>query len=174
MKVLLIGDTHIPEKADDFPEEFAEEAANCDLVICTGDLTEGRVLDRLFELAEVRIVCGEEDYIDLPEQDLVMVEGMKFGVIHGHQLEHIKTGNKETRAGKDEEGEIDELVEAAELVGADVLVTGHTHKPYRTEKDGVVLLNPGSATGAGSENKTCMVVEVEGTDMADCRILTSE
>lgn len=176
MRVLLLGDMHIPEDADEIPEEFREEAKDCDLIIYTGDLTEDRVLDELFELADVRAVRGEEDYVDLPEQDLVVVEDMKLGVLHGHQLEDIDTGEEVQKEGETEgeREEMDELVEAAELMGADVLVTGHTHKPYRTEKDGTVLLNPGSATGVDAEKKTCMVVEVEGTDMIDCEILVSE
>lgn len=191
MRVLLIGDMHIPEEAEEIPEEFLEEAEDCDLIICTGDLTENAVLDELFDKAKIRVVGGEEDYIDLPEQDIVTVEEMKFGVVHGHQVEDViddkdKPEEREKELepergpekGVQEEEEKQEkkrpekLMEFADLLKADVLVTGHTHKPFRTEKRGTVLLNPGSATGVGSKKKTCMVLEVEGTEMKDYEMLT--
>ncbi len=164
MKLLVIGDIHIPGRADELPQKFLERSRSCDLIICTGDITDETVLEQLMESCAVHAVRGEEDYMDLPEQDLISVEDMKFGVIHGHQVEKTE----------DEGDVIDELVEMAELLGADVLVTGHTHMPFRTDKDGTVLLNPGSATGIDSDKKTCMYVEVEGTDMVSCEILTSE
>ncbi len=161
MRILLIGDTHIPDKKESVPDKFLDEARRCDLVICTGDITDKDTLDSLLEASKVRAVKGEDDYMNLPEQDLVQVEKMKFGVVHGHRME-----------GEDEMSE--ELMEFADMLKADVLVTGHTHKPFRTEKNGKVLLNPGSATGVDTDKKTCMVVEVQGTDIQNCEILTSE
>ncbi len=163
MKVLLIGDIHIPDKSEEIPKEFIEKAEVCDLIICTGDLTEDRVLDRLMKIKKIRAVKGEKDYIDLPQQDLVGVEKMKFGVVHGNQIEEDEDKDR-----------TEELMEFADLLGADVLVTGHTHQPFRTEKNGKVLLNPGSATGVDGKKKTCMVVEVQGTDMVNCDIIVSE
>ncbi|MFP4116593.1 MAG: YfcE family phosphodiesterase [Candidatus Aenigmatarchaeota archaeon] len=188
MRILLIGDMHIPEEAEEIPDEFLEEAESCDLIICTGDLTENMVLDELFERAKVRAVKGEKDYIDLPEQDLVTIEEMKFGVVHGHQIDEVIDSENEKmederdrsceaseEEGKDSDGKghAEKLMEFADLLKANVLVTGHTHKPFRTEKSGTVLLNPGSATGVGGGKRTCMVVEVEGTDLRECEILTA-
>ncbi|GEM_PF-497491 len=183
MRVLLIGDMHIPEKGKKIPEEFLEEAEDCDLIICTGDLTEDAVLDELFEKADVRAVKGEEDFMDLPEQDLVAVEEMKFGVVHGHQVDDVIEEDEEARGEmertcrnedecKKEKARPEKLMEFADLLKADVLVTGHTHKPFRTEKRGTVLLNPGSATGVDGR-KTCMLVVVEGTELKECEILTA-
>ncbi|MFP4115813.1 MAG: YfcE family phosphodiesterase [Candidatus Aenigmatarchaeota archaeon] len=177
MRVLVIGDTHVPEEAEKIPEEFLDEAEECDLVICTGDLTDEGVLEELEERTPVRAVRGEEDYLELPEQDLVRVEDTKIGVVHGHQLEDGGLGERraewEMEGDENEEEEIDRFVELAEMLKVDVLVTGHTHKPFRTEKEGVVLLNPGSATGVGAEKGTCIVLEVQGTELVNSEILTA-
>ncbi len=167
---------HIPEDADEIPEEFLEEAENCDMIICTGDLEGDAVLDDLLERADVRVVKGENDYVDLPEQDLVTIEGMKFGVVHGHQIEDMIDGGNQADVEEDvdDRGHPEKLMEFADLLKADILVTGHTHKPFRTDKGGTVLLNPGSATGVDSEKKSCMVAVVEGTELKSCEILTSE
>ena len=178
MQVLVIGDMHIPNEAEELPEKFRERAKDSDLVICTGDITDGKLLDELMESTNVRVVRGEEDYLELPEQDLVKVEDMKFGVLHGHQVEEeMKDREEEEKTGEEEDEEKDRMerfVELAELLKADVLITGHTHKPFRTEKDGKVLLNPGSATGVDAKSKTCMLLEVEGTELKGLEILTSE
>ncbi|MFP4045629.1 MAG: YfcE family phosphodiesterase [Candidatus Aenigmatarchaeota archaeon] len=159
-KVLLIGDFHLTGKGDEIPEEFMKAARESDVILCTGDLVDERILEKLMDSTEeFHIVRGEEDYLDLPEQDIARIEDLKFGMIHGHQLES-------------EEGEeIEDLVEMGELMKVDVLVTGHSHQPFRTEKEGLVLFNPGSATGADGSGKTCFLLEVGERSIVDSKIL---
>lgn len=171
-RIILIGDTHIPEEAEEIPGKFLEEAEEADLILFTGDLTENSVLEELMDRADVRIAKGEDDYLELPEQDVVNVEKMKFGMIHGHQFED---DDKSKDGDGEEEGKMEKLLEFAELMDVDVLVTGHTHKPFRTEKEGVVLYNPGTATGVdkdGSAKRTCFRLEVEEMDITESKLLT--
>lgn len=180
-EVVLIGDFHIPYEADQIPKEFLEEVKEADLVLCTGDLVSEGIFQRLKDVADrLRIVKGEEDHLKLPEQDLINVEDMKVGLIHGHQFEDGGGIGQERGEGRREEeseeekNHLEKLVEFADLLEADMLVTGHTHKPFRTEKEGIALFNPGSATGATEDEdgkKTCLKLVVEEKDIIDSKVI---
>jgi len=137
-RALAIGDFHIPERADWVPRELEEEVAkeDYDLVFCTGDLTSEDVLAWLRGLApEVHVVRGNMDYLRLPVQVVVAVEGLRVGVHHG--------------TGVYPRGDLAKLALKAKQLGVEVLVTGHTHYPQVAivREQRVVVVNPGSATG---------------------------
>lgn len=67
---------------------------------------------------------------------MVEICGLKIGVIHGHQI--IPWGDEEA------------LFNKATEMGAEVLVSGHTHELKFSEHKGVHFINPGSMTGAYS------------------------
>jgi putative phosphoesterase len=49
----------------------------------------------------------------------------------------------------------------AECAGADVVILGHTHLPMRAWVDGVMIVNPGSVTGAAPrDSHTCGVLSL--------------
>jgi putative phosphoesterase len=84
-------------------------------------------LETLKGLAPVHAVRGNVDRgvwaKELPRDDLVEVEETGIYVYHGHE----------------------ELGIDPKAAGCQVVVSGHSHKPETTEKQGVVYLNPGSA-----------------------------
>ncbi|KXS41211.1 MULTISPECIES: phosphodiesterase [unclassified Candidatus Frackibacter] len=65
----------------------------------------------------------------LSEYSVVVDNDLRIVIYHGYQHETEK-----------------ERVEFAKRFGADVLVFGHTHIPLIKERDGVILLNPGSTS----------------------------
>jgi len=137
-RVLAIGDFHIPERADWVPRMLEDEVTkkSYDLVLCTGDLTSEDVLAWLKGLAPgVHVVRGNMDYLRLPLQVVVAVEGLRIGVYHG--------------AGVHPRGDLVKLALKAKQLGVEVLVTGHTHYPKvaLVREQEVVIVNPGSATG---------------------------
>ena len=137
-RVLAIGDFHIPERADWVPRMLEDEVTkkSYDLVLCTGDLTSEDVLAWLKELApEVHVVRGNMDYLRLPLQVVIAVEGLRIGVYHG--------------AGVHPRGDLAKLALKAKQLGVEVLATGHTHYPKvaLVREQEVVIVNPGSATG---------------------------
>lgn len=154
MRILIFGDTHIPERANRIPREFTEIIERLDFyaAVITGDLTSHTVLDFAKKVAEkIYVVRGNMDILDLPASAKFEIEGIKFGVVHGHQV--YPRGDRE------------QLQDTAEEMGADILISGHTHRPdiFKGEK---VLLNPGSMTGvwgggAYSTYPSFMVAEVE-------------
>ena len=157
MKILVIGDTHIPRRASWIPEEISNliENEKFDKVVCTGDLTDRKVLDYLEGLSEVTVVRGNMDHLPLPEYDVFNAEKIKIGVVHGDQV--YPRGNRE------------QLKAIAKRLGVDLLISGHTHSPD-IHFDEVLLLNPGSATGVwggggGSLKPSFMILEIDGREV---------
>jgi putative phosphoesterase len=162
LRILLIGDTHIPERATRIPERLLEiisDGAPWDIVVFTGDLTGREVYDWVRGLGEkVYVVRGNMDYLPLPDKAVFRVGGLRIGVHHGH--------------GVYPRGDTDGLSRIASSMGADILFTGHTHSPFiKTSRDGrILLVNPGSLTGVwggggGSMRPSMMIVEVNGEEL---------
>ena len=134
MRMLILGDTHIPSRAKDLPgwvKEIVEEG--WDFILHTGDVEEGWVLEYLSHFGKLYAVKGNMDYLDLPKFRLIDTEIGRILLIHGHQV-HPR-GNRE------------QLATLGRSAGANIVVSGHTHRPFIEEKDNVLLVNPGTATG---------------------------
>ncbi len=118
----LIADTHGLLRP-----EALEALRNVDLVIHAGDVGRVEILETLKDLAPVRAVKGNVDRgawaKELPKDELVEMGEISIYVYHGYE-------------------ELDLDPQAA---GCQVVVSGHSHKPGITEKQGVLYLNPGSA-----------------------------
>ncbi len=138
MRLLIIGDTHIPRRATRIPEPLkrAIEAEEWDLVAFTGDLTTPKLIAWLEGLGRaLKIVRGNMDYLDLPEHELFSAERLRFGLIHGDIVYP--------------RGDIPQLTRVAKRMGVDVLLSGHTHSPFivHVKSENVLHVNPGSLTG---------------------------
>jgi len=159
MRVLVIGDTHIPERASSLPKQISGfiESQHYDFVVCTGDLTGRGVLEYFKGLGKkFSVVRGNMDYLDLPEYDVMEFDEIVAGVIHGDQV--YPRGNRE------------QLREIAKKLDVDILISGHTHSPDVYMED-ILLLNPGSATGVwgggrASLKPSFIVLSVEGRSVS--------
>jgi putative phosphoesterase len=151
-KVALVSDTHIPTRATQIPEPFAERIRRADHVIHAGDFVSKAAFDTMVDLADGALtgVEGNMDRgLDLPSVETVTIEGVTFVVTHG-------TGDP---AGYERRV----LQAVREHGGADAIgVAGHSHDVLDTVHDGTRILNPGSVTGASpAEVTTMMTVAVE-------------
>jgi len=154
MKILIIGDSHVPSRAPKIPDEICSKIKELtklesfNYTFFTGDLIKySELIDFLNSRTtkDVFMVIGNMDYFEgnknLPVyQELIVPfekENLKIGLIHGAQIEP--------------RGDRNQLEELAIEKGDHVLISGHTHKEdiFLTEK-GILLLNPGSSTGAWS------------------------
>ena len=151
IKILLIGDTHIPRRARNIPktlDECIKSESPYDYILFTGDLVEEKVLSTLKPLSKnIYVVRGNMDFLNLPEYQVVKIGNVKFGVIHGHQVYP--------------RGDLEGLTRIALKLGVDILVSGHTHNPFATiytiGGKRVIQLNPGSATGVWSGGCASMI-----------------
>ena len=93
-----------------------------------------------------------------PETCMFTVLGVPFYVAHGHTF-----GVKYS---------LGRLKEAARAADAKVCLFGHTHIPHWSEEDGILLLNPGSASipGDPAKGRTYLVLEVR----EDGKVLVSQ
>jgi uncharacterized protein len=135
VELLLITDTHVPNRAKDLPAVVWDQVARADVVMHAGDWVVPSLLDELEHRAKRLVACwgnndGEELRRRLPERADVTLDGVRFTVVH-------ETG---ASAGRDARM-------AARYPDTDVLVFGHSHIPWDTTAgSGLRLLNPGSPT----------------------------
>ncbi len=138
MKIAIIGDFHIPSRANKIPFWIKEKLKkySVDLILCTGDLTSKLVLKELKKISKTKTIKGNMDKEDYPEKIEIKIKGKKLKAIHGNQV--YPRGNK------------DQLRYLAKESESDILIHGHTHKLDVAKIDELLLINPGSATGVWS------------------------
>lgn len=121
-RIGLISDTHNLVR----PEALAY-LAGCDAIIHAGDICNQAVLDALTQIAPVTAVRGNNDVgewaASLPTHAKLTVQQVTILVVHDI-----------ADVGADPRGE-----------GIRVVITGHSHEPLISERDGVLYVNPGSA-----------------------------
>ncbi|RLE51073.1 MAG: YfcE family phosphodiesterase [Candidatus Methanomethylicota archaeon] len=159
MKFLVIGDFHIPTRAKKIPSQFLslinEEQIN--VILCTGDFVEERVLNELESIAQTVWVIGNMDFFaSSPTKRKLRIGNYSIGLIHGHQI--YPRGDKY------------KLFKIASQMDVNILISGHTHVPSITIFKNVLLLNPGSATGCwsgsgGSLIPSLMILKIENSDL---------
>ena len=118
----LISDTHGLLR----PEAIAALRGSV-LILHAGDVGKPEILDQLRAVAPVVAVRGNIDHGDwadrLPKTVLVETGTARIYVLH----------------------DVHELDPDPGVARFDVVVSGHSHKPGRTERGGILYLNPGSA-----------------------------
>ena len=135
MRLLLITDTHLPNRAKDLPAAVWDEVDRADVVFHAGDWVDVALLDRLEARANQLVACwgnndGAELRARLPERADVVLDGVRFTITH------------ETGASAGRDARMSRLYPET-----DVLVFGHSHIPWdTTTATGLRLLNPGSPT----------------------------
>ncbi len=136
MKIGVISDTHIPDRAKDIPKEILESFKGVDMIIHAGDLVEKSVLDKLKSVCQnVKAVAGNMDPGDikqrLPEKEIISIGSYTIAVMHGY-------------------GPPNSLISLMERVfkdaKPDIIIFGHSHSPVNQIKDGILYFNPGSPT----------------------------
>mmetsp|Transcript_19337 Transcript_19337/g.21646 ORF Transcript_19337/g.21646 Transcript_19337/m.21646 type:complete len:193 (+) Transcript_19337:27-605(+) len=148
--VLVLGDLHIPHRADELPNLFKDllVPGKMQHVLCTGNVCSKSVEEYLRTLAgSVHIVRGDLDVAsglsELPEQKVVKIGEFRIGLCHGHQV--VPWGDPESLANMQRQLDVD------------ILITGHTHRNEVYEYEKKYIINPGSATGAYSPFATDVV-----------------
>lgn len=144
MLIGLISDTHITEKRGKLSKKVIEEFNDVDLIIHAGDITKQRVIDELEEIAPVIAVLGNNDKMDLNESEVIEVENFKIAINHG------------TKSSND----FDKLSKLAHNLHADVLITGHTHRPHCEIIDEILFINPGSSNRPIESNASIAILNI--------------
>jgi putative phosphoesterase len=121
-KIGLISDTHGLLRG-----EALEALLGSHLIIHAGDVGDSKILDALREIAPVVAVRGNVDTADwaksLPVSAVAEAGGVNIYVLHDANALDLDP----------------------KAAGFHIVVSGHSHKPGRSERNGVVYVNPGSA-----------------------------
>ena len=101
--------------------------AGVERIIHAGDICSARVIEELREIAPVFVVRGNNDHgawaSTIPVTQTITVEAVSIHIIHN----------------------LDELEHDPHAAGFQVVVSGHSHRPRVERRDGILLVNPGSA-----------------------------
>ncbi|UXA51417.1 metallophosphatase family protein [Xanthomonas prunicola] len=118
-RIGVISDTHGLLR----PEALAA-LDGCHHIIHAGDVGKPEILAALQALAPVHAIAGNIDNTpwaaQLPETLDLLIDGVRLHVLH-------------------------DLKTLAPGVAADIVISGHSHKPSIQTRDGVLYINPGSA-----------------------------
>lgn len=136
-RIGIVGDTHRSSRNPrPLPKVLLDGLAGVDLIFHTGDVNAPWVLEALREIAPVRAVRGnnEEPPLDetLPERLYFQIGEHRVGLMHGHGSTRREPGRV--------------FAENAMRGHVDCVVYGHSHKPVIEQKDGLLMINPGSPT----------------------------
>ncbi|MGC4018353.1 MAG: metallophosphoesterase [Muricomes sp.] len=147
MRVLIVSDTHGNHRNLD---KVLELVPDIDMFIHLGDVEGGEeYLDAVLD-CEKHLVRGNNDFFsELPKEEEFYIGKYKVFISHGHMsyvslnMEHIK-----------EEGK---------ARGVDLVMFGHTHKPYLYQDEDIILLNPGSVSFPRQEGRrgSYMIMEID-------------
>lgn len=122
MRIGLISDTH-----DLLRPEALEFLQGCNHIIHAGDIANAATLETISQIAPLTVVRGNNDRGDwalaLPHSTVVSFDEVTVLVIH----------------------DLTELDVDPNQLGVQVLVCGHSHKPGIEAREGVLVVNPGSA-----------------------------
>jgi len=118
----LISDTHGLLR-----KEAVEALRGSELIIHAGDVGKPEILEALRKIAPVIAVRGNVDMEPwahaLPETAVAEAGAVSIYVLH----------------------DVNALDLNPTAAGFPIVVSGHSHKPGKTERDGVLFINPGSA-----------------------------
>lgn len=133
MKILVFSDSH--GAMGKMVEAMEHERPHH--VFFLGDhYRDGIELSQLYPDIPMDIVRGNCDWGKGPDLRVVELEGVRFLLTHGH-LQYVKSG-------------LDELLQEAKNRQVQVACFGHTHLAKVVYRDGIYLMNPGSAGGCHS------------------------
>lgn len=137
MRILIVSDTH-RENKNYFT--VLEKLKPLDMIIHCGDVEGSEyVLTRSVE-CPVMMVAGNNDYFNsLPRELEFNIGKYKVLLVHGHNY-YVYMGPEM-------------LKEEARSRGADIVMFGHTHKPYLSVENDLVTLNPGSLSYPRQEGR---------------------
>jgi putative phosphoesterase len=146
----LISDTHFQERLFALPDNLARVWGAVDLVLHAGDVGDLSVLDQLGQIAPVVAVHGNDEpevaKRDLPEQQLLVIGGVRVLLWHSHYPDPVE---ERARRKGNWGPKLDRLAARTREAGAQVLMYGHSHVPAISRHAGVTLFNPG-ALASGS------------------------
>jgi|ERR1051326_6609077 putative phosphoesterase len=125
MQIGIISDTH-----NYFDPKIPELFSGVDHILHAGDVGTSSIIFQLEQVAPVTAVLGNTDsFLELNQTEIVMLAEKKF-LLHHIVNPHEPAEPLKARISRER---------------PDVVVFGHTHKPFSEKIDGTFYFNPGYA-----------------------------
>lgn len=152
MKILIVSDTH---RRDGNLQTVIEKTAPFDMLIHLGDAegSEDRIghwCKEQNENCQVHMILGNNDFFSqLDREKEITIGKYRAFLTHGH-FYSVSVGTER-------------LVDEGADRKVDIVMFGHTHKPYLEYKRGVTVLNPGSLSFPRQEGRrpSYMIMELD-------------
>ena len=128
MRVLIISDTHGRHTAFD---RAIMEAGKIDYLVHLGDTEGGEDYIEAFCGCPAYILAGNNDFFSRNLREMEIYFGKKKAFMaHGHQYS-VSLG-------------VERILDEGRSRNADIVMFGHTHRPYLKKFGDITVLNPGS------------------------------
>ena len=147
MRVLIVSDTHGRHGGLD---RALQEAGNIDMLIHLEDVEGGETYIDAVADCEKHIIRGNNDFFsELPREEEFYIGSHKVFITHGHAY-YVSLDPEYIR----EEGK---------ARGAEIVMFGHTHRPFFEDDNGIIVLNPGSLSFPRQEGRkgSYMILEMD-------------
>lgn len=135
MRIGVIADTHIPARASKLPDEVEDVLSKLDFIVHAGDFTTLEAFQKIEKLNKLVAVRGNMDTNEvrkkLPSKQVINVEGVRIGIIHGWGDPHTLP---------------DKVLKEFQGENVRCIIFGHSHQAMNEERGGILLFNPGSPT----------------------------
>ena len=137
MKILIISDTHGKNGG---LKNLLKQIKPIDMLIHCGDAEGSEEYIREIAECPVHIVAGNNDFFtELPKEEEFCIGKYHVLVTHGHYY-YISMGTEM-------------LKEDARARGFNLVMFGHTHRPYLEQDSDITILNPGSLSYPRQEGR---------------------
>ena len=136
LRIGVLSDTHLHQVTGQFRDIYERYLSDMDMVLHTGDMVCTEMIDYLSR-GLFHGVHGNMDPPEvrdlLPRKKIIEAGPYRLGLIHGWG----SSSGLEDRIWR-------------EFQGVDVIVYGHSHESANHLREGVLLFNPGTASGFSS------------------------
>lgn len=129
MKWIVFSDSHGNTKnMESAIQKFENEI---DAIVHLGDYVEDvEKIKNIYTNKKILQVAGNNDFSSIPEEKILNLNEHKIFLTHGHYY-NVYFG-------------VDRLNYKARELGVNVVLYGHSHKPFVSYEDELLILNPGS------------------------------
>lgn len=145
MKILIVSDTHGRHGNLD---EVLEREGKIDMLLHLGDVEDDEHYIEAIAEWPVHVLSGNNDFFSrLPGEKEIQIGKYKVFMTHGHGY-YVSINTKRLR-------------DAAKSRGVDIVLFGHTHKPYVDVEGDLKVINPGSLSYPRQEGRRASYVIME-------------
>lgn len=145
MKTLIISDTHGRHANFD---KLLEIEKDIDLILHLGDVERGDDYMEAVASCPIYMVAGNNDiFSDLPAERELQIGKYRILLTHGHGY-YVSMDTRTLRM-------------AGIARGVDIVMFGHTHRPYMDTTGEIMLINPGSLSYPRQEGRRATYIVME-------------